>query len=425
MAIGYFLRVGDKTTCGGQILTGDNTFIFHGRSAARQGDLVTCGKHSGTYNILGGVSNVWGNGRMMAGTLDSFSSCPCKARLINSITDCYSKEDEPMSRAYNPVAPETPTQQPISQPSNHYAPPIIANDSNKIRIDAQHLIDCADELCEKHLYFAETKESFKSDIKSVADQIVHEVESGQKSYEQGAAELKQEESDLFEQSKYWILNGLSILGGAAQIWAGGALCATGGGCIIGAVLIAHGSNNIYEGAMGIYEGNTDAKGPLREGYIAAATGLGFDKSMGVLAYDMADFGLSLHGKLKLLPKLNAFGEIEKPLYLNKHARQDTERAYKQMRDYLLTFELGLDAVAIYKLKDDIKNAFFLDKKSGEVMMFVKEPEKVTNVKHIITDDCRLIIGIESQTGGSVYYECPNPADSSKVINVSGDGDILE
>lgn len=95
MAIGYFLRVGDKTTCGGQILTGDNTFIFHGRSAARQGDLVTCGKHSGTYNILGGVSNVWGNGRMMAGTLDSFSSCPCKARLINSITDCYSKEDEP------------------------------------------------------------------------------------------------------------------------------------------------------------------------------------------------------------------------------------------------------------------------------------------------------------------------------------------
>lgn len=30
MAIGYFLRVGDKTMCGGQILTGDNTFIFYG-----------------------------------------------------------------------------------------------------------------------------------------------------------------------------------------------------------------------------------------------------------------------------------------------------------------------------------------------------------------------------------------------------------
>ncbi|CAG9419952.1 PAAR domain-containing protein [Providencia alcalifaciens] len=58
MAIGYFLRVGDRTTCGGQILTGDNTFLFYGVSAAREGDMVTCGKHSGTYKILGGISNV-------------------------------------------------------------------------------------------------------------------------------------------------------------------------------------------------------------------------------------------------------------------------------------------------------------------------------------------------------------------------------
>lgn len=129
MAIGYFLRVGDKTTCGGQILTGDNTFIFHGRSAARQGDLVTCGKHSGTYNILGGVSNVWGNGRMMAGTLDSLSSCPCKARLINSITDCHSKEDEP-AKARSFV--ETEQKQLITTPK----PPSTVNNvfSNNLNI---------------------------------------------------------------------------------------------------------------------------------------------------------------------------------------------------------------------------------------------------------------------------------------------------
>ncbi len=29
MAIGYFLRVGDRTTCGGQILTGDNTMQWY------------------------------------------------------------------------------------------------------------------------------------------------------------------------------------------------------------------------------------------------------------------------------------------------------------------------------------------------------------------------------------------------------------
>ncbi|MEQ4912748.1 MULTISPECIES: PAAR domain-containing protein [Proteus] len=264
MAIGYFLRVGDKTTCGSQILTGDNTFIFHGRSAARQGVLVTCGKHSGTYNILGGVSNVWGNGRMMAGTLDSFSSCPCKARLINSITDCYSKEDEPMSRAYNPVATQAPIQQTISQPSNHYAPPIIANNSNKIKIDARHLIDCADELCEKHLYYPDIKNAFQSQVEAFAYLIVDQVESGQKSYEQGSAELKQEEKSLLEQSLNWLTNGLSIFGGAGMVWAGGALCGTGLGCIIGAPLIAHGANGIYEGIEGLVEGRDDIDGRLRD-----------------------------------------------------------------------------------------------------------------------------------------------------------------
>ncbi len=30
MAIGYFLLVGDKTTCGGQIITGDHTMTSDG-----------------------------------------------------------------------------------------------------------------------------------------------------------------------------------------------------------------------------------------------------------------------------------------------------------------------------------------------------------------------------------------------------------
>ena len=41
MAIGYFLRVGDRTTCGGQILTGDNTMQWYGVAGAREGDMVS------------------------------------------------------------------------------------------------------------------------------------------------------------------------------------------------------------------------------------------------------------------------------------------------------------------------------------------------------------------------------------------------
>lgn len=92
MAIGYFLRVGDSTTCGGQILTGDPTLSWYGIAGAREGDMVSCGKHSGHFYIIGGCNRIWDADRKVAGTLESFSSCPCHARFINSLQDCYSDE---------------------------------------------------------------------------------------------------------------------------------------------------------------------------------------------------------------------------------------------------------------------------------------------------------------------------------------------
>ncbi|CAQ84608.1 S-type pyocin domain-containing protein [Photorhabdus asymbiotica] len=103
MAIGYFLLVGDKTTCGGQIITGDHTMTFNGRATAREGDKVTCGKHPGTYMIVGGVSDVFDMGRKLAGTLDSVSTCPCRARFINSERDSYEKQEQPNHPATAPV----------------------------------------------------------------------------------------------------------------------------------------------------------------------------------------------------------------------------------------------------------------------------------------------------------------------------------
>ncbi|SQC93681.1 Pyocin large subunit [Cedecea neteri] len=90
MATGYYLRVGDRTTCGGKILTGDPTVIWYDANAAREGDLVSCGKNPGvTYKILGGTDSFMDETQRLAGTLDSISSCPCKARFTLSIPDCY------------------------------------------------------------------------------------------------------------------------------------------------------------------------------------------------------------------------------------------------------------------------------------------------------------------------------------------------
>ena len=84
MAFGYIIRLGDKTTCGGQVLGGDGDFTISGIPSARESDPVSCGVTGKTYQILGGVPSFTSDGLVVAGSLDSFSSCPCHARLIPS-----------------------------------------------------------------------------------------------------------------------------------------------------------------------------------------------------------------------------------------------------------------------------------------------------------------------------------------------------
>ncbi|AXY34285.1 PAAR domain-containing protein [Yersinia pseudotuberculosis] len=90
MAKGYYLGVGDQTTCGGVIIEGDATHILMGKAVAREQDRVTCGKHPGTYIIVGHVPGDSIHGRKFAGTLNSQSNCPCKAWFIPSlVNDTY------------------------------------------------------------------------------------------------------------------------------------------------------------------------------------------------------------------------------------------------------------------------------------------------------------------------------------------------
>ncbi|MEL7937462.1 PAAR domain-containing protein [Pseudomonas delhiensis] len=109
MAIGYFIRCGDKTSCGGVVLEGDPTFLLHGQPMARQGDRVTCGKDGKTYPIIGGVQHFM-SGTFAAGTLDSFSGCPCQAQLIPMALDAsyHSDGNGPTQAANSSSAAVTP-----------------------------------------------------------------------------------------------------------------------------------------------------------------------------------------------------------------------------------------------------------------------------------------------------------------------------
>jgi type VI secretion system secreted protein VgrG len=56
MAVGYFIRLGDKTTCGGLVIEADSKVVMFGMSHAREGDRVNCGMNGETCVIVGGIS---------------------------------------------------------------------------------------------------------------------------------------------------------------------------------------------------------------------------------------------------------------------------------------------------------------------------------------------------------------------------------
>ena len=85
MAKGYILHMYDPTTCGGKVLEGAPNRRTNGTPVARMGDKVTCGKDGNTYRIVGGMSWITTEGRLVAGSLDSYSSCPCNAKIIPRI----------------------------------------------------------------------------------------------------------------------------------------------------------------------------------------------------------------------------------------------------------------------------------------------------------------------------------------------------
>lgn len=111
---GYFIGLDDKTTCGGKVLDGDTRVMLYGIAHAREGDRVTCGEDDKIYQIVGGVSHVISHGKRVAGTLDSFSNCPCEAQLIPSVfTASYQNEASPAPNATRAAPPAT-------QPDNRF-----------------------------------------------------------------------------------------------------------------------------------------------------------------------------------------------------------------------------------------------------------------------------------------------------------------
>ncbi len=125
MREGFFIVRGDKTTCGGVVLDGDARINMFGMLHTREGDRVSCGKDGKIYKISGGVGFIESHGKLVAGTLDSWSMCPCKARLIASQHGArYYHEDEapPAARAFTQPPPPTESSRPAAAQQSAFKP---------------------------------------------------------------------------------------------------------------------------------------------------------------------------------------------------------------------------------------------------------------------------------------------------------------
>ncbi|AHN25140.1 Uropathogenic specific protein [Gilliamella apicola] len=414
--------LGDATNYGGRIITASGYGYSDGDGIALLGDLVSCPRCSSTGRIIEGTNDFIIDGKLVA-----YDGCivACKCTPVGEHRILAFK-----STMY--VGVSSGSVQSNSFAGNQKQFNSANNDENNlIRIDARRLLQCADELCEKHLYHDDIKQAFKQDVEAFANDIVERVDSGAMTYEQGAEKIKEEEKSLLDQSLIWISNGLSIFGGAGLTSTGIVLCYTGWGCVVGAPMVAHGLNGIYEGSAGIFNGvmneidggNRDMEedGPLRKLYQSGAEAIGYDASIGDIIYDVVDLKGSLYGKVKLIPKLNEFGD---PLFkLFSYARKDLEMAYKQMSKLMLEVELISDALSVIKIFKNSLNAYIFNKDTEQVVMVVRKPKTIINVKQIV-DDCDLIITTANTDEKTpVYYLC-NRKDGTE-YKKDTNGNIIE
>ena len=389
--------LGDATNYGGRIITASGNGYCGMDGVALLGDLVSCPKCRSTGRIIEGADNFIIDGKPVAydGCIVACKCTPVGGHRIIALNSTIFVGVSSGSVQSNSFAGN---QKQLSSAND--------DENNLIRIDARRLLQCADELCEKHLYHDDIKQAFKQDVESFANDIVEQVDSGAMTYEQGAGKIKEEEKSLLEQSVTWGLRGIAIFGGLAMITTGAAMCTTGVGCVIGSYVGLHGVNSIQEGLTG-------GDGFLKSSYQAAARELGMSESVETLVYDLVDIGISVRGKLKLVPKMNEFGTPVRKLW--HFGRQDLVKHYTVMKKKALAGEIIVDIASLASIFDDVKSVFFHNNDTDESELVIPESETITNVGELV-HSCNFVSVRDGNNGVREYYLCTTPDGEQYTID---------
>lgn len=202
----------------------------------------------------------------------------------------------------------------------------------------------------RHLQDGMTRSIFNREVAYYARSIVRDVEQGKKTVAEGLIEIKNEQRSLLNQSMEIGQKGIGVVAGALQMATGAGICYASVGtlCLFAGVpLMAHGANNVYEGGLNLMTGQSDASGPVRNAYQAAASALGHSEQEANIAYGAVDIGLSAFSVARRVLKPDAWR-------LFRYIDTDRIRAYKSMHPISLTTEAAVDTLTLQQIHQELK-----------------------------------------------------------------------
>jgi len=180
---------------------------------------------------------------------------------------------------------------------------------------------------------------FGSVISDYVNEIISDVSEGVISAWEGVQEIRAEYAELASKAAFYAQNGIGVVAGVMQVEVGIGITGAsyGIGAPAGALLVAHGVNNIYEGGMNIYQGPTAkaAQGPTRRVYQALLK----DDHEGNMAYGVFDLFLSAKGMMRPIRKTDS-------VELFRRDPLNYEPAYQQAGKLALFFEVLVDSITI-------------------------------------------------------------------------------
>ncbi|MFJ4452667.1 DUF4225 domain-containing protein [Pseudomonas sp. NPDC089392] len=186
---------------------------------------------------------------------------------------------------------------------------------------------------------------FNRELAYYAQRVVDDVVQRRISPEEGLGRIQAESSSLVPEIRRVLEQVVGMAGGASQVVTGAGSCIGSMGtlCVVhGMPLIAHGGNNFYENARGLYEGRSDVVGPVRALYQSAAKEIGYSEREGNIAYYAADLVLSGSALARKVPKRGSWR-------LFRYIKSDKESKIMQLGGKGLIFESATSWLALKQL----------------------------------------------------------------------------